>query len=238
MMSTPLALVGAGKMGRLVEQLAPEYGFEVCAKFSRGNIASLSRETLRGAAVAIEFSSPASAGENLRKLAKLGVSTVCGTTGWYEELPQIRQTVSESNTALVYGANFSVGVNLFYELVAQAAALCAQHPDYEAWGWEIHHSAKKDAISGTLKKLAEEMRTAGFSGPLTLSSNRAGAHIGTHEIGFDSAADTITLRHTARSREGYAQGALQAARWIEGKKGVFEFRDILKELRVAVAAGK
>ena len=237
-MSVPLAVVGAGKMGQLVEQLAPEHGFEVCAKFSRANIVSLSRETLRGAAVAIEFSSPAAASENLRKLAKLGVNTVCGTTGWYEELPQIRQTVAEAQTALVYGANFSVGVNLFFEMVTQAAALFSQHPDYEAWGWEIHHSAKKDAPSGTLKKLAAEMREAGFSGPLTLSSSRAGAHIGTHEIGFDSAADTITLRHTARSREGYAQGALQAARWIEGKNGVFEFREILKELRVAVAAGE
>jgi 4-hydroxy-tetrahydrodipicolinate reductase len=237
-MSIPLAIVGNGKMGRLVEQLAPEYGFEVCAKFSRANIGEMSRETLRGAAVAIEFSTPAGAGENLRRLARLGVSTVCGTTGWYDELPQIRRAVEEAQAALVFGANFSVGVNLFMEMVGQAARLFAQHPEYEAWGWEIHHSAKKDAPSGTLKKLAGEMRAAGFEGSLTLSSNRAGAHIGTHEIGFDSMADTITLRHTARSREGYAQGALQAARWIEGKKGVFEFREILGELRLAVAAGK
>jgi 4-hydroxy-tetrahydrodipicolinate reductase len=237
-MSIPLAIVGGGKMGRLVEQLAPDYGFEVCAKFSRSNIATLSRETLRGAAVAIEFTTPAAASENIRKLARLGVNTVCGATGWFEELPQVRQAVAESQTALVYGANFSIGVNLFFEMVAKAAALFAQHPDYEAWGWEIHHSAKKDAPSGTLKKLAAEMRDAGFSGPLTLSSSRAGAHVGTHEIGFDSVADTITLRHTARSREGYAQGALQAARWIEGKRGLFEFREILKELRVAVAAGE
>jgi 4-hydroxy-tetrahydrodipicolinate reductase len=235
-MSTPLAVIGSGKMGRLVEQLAPDYGFEVCARFSRANIASLSRETLRGASVAIEFSTPAVAAENLRKLAKLGVNAVCGTTGWYEELPQVRQAIVDAQTALVFGANFSVGVNLFFEIVTQAAALFAQHPDYEAWGWEIHHSAKKDAPSGTLKKLASDIREAGFTGPLTLSSNRAGAHIGTHEIGFDSAADTITLRHTARSREGYAQGALQAARWIEGKKGIFEFREILRELRLAVTA--
>jgi 4-hydroxy-tetrahydrodipicolinate reductase len=223
-------------MGRLVEQLAPDYGFEVCAKFSRSNIASLSRETLRGASVAIEFSTPAAAAENLRKLAKLGVNAVCGTTGWYEELAQVRQAIVDAQTALVFGANFSVGVNLFFEIVTQAAGLFAQHPDYEAWGWEIHHSAKKDAPSGTLKKLASDIREAGFNGPLTLSSNRAGAHIGTHEIGFDSAADTITLRHTARSREGYAQGALQAARWIDGKKGVFEFREILRELRLGVTA--
>jgi 4-hydroxy-tetrahydrodipicolinate reductase len=116
------------------------------------------------------------------------------------------------------------------ETVARAAALFAKHPEYEAWGWEIHHSAKKDAPSGTLKKLSEEMRAAGYARPVSLSSNRAGAVPGTHEIGFDSAADTITLRHTARSREGFARGALQAARWIVGKKGFYEFREILGEL--------
>jgi 4-hydroxy-tetrahydrodipicolinate reductase len=237
-MSTPLAIIGCGKMGGLVEQLAPDYGFEVCAKFSRGNMSSLSRATLRGAAVAIEFTAPAAAVENLQRLAALGVNSVCGTTGWYEQLPQIRETIASADSGLVFGANFSVGVNLFYEIVAGAAALFAQHPEYEAWGWEIHHSAKKDALSGTMKKLATEMRDAGFNGSLTLSSNRAGAHIGTHEIGFDSADDTITLRHTARCREGYARGALQAARWIGGKKGVFEFREIVEDLQSwATAAG-
>jgi 4-hydroxy-tetrahydrodipicolinate reductase len=236
-MSTPLAIVGCGKMGRLVEQLAPEYEFEVRAKFTRANIGELSRESLKGAGVAIEFSTPSAAAGNIQRLAGLGVNTVCGTTGWYEELPQIRQSITQVQTALVFAANFSVGVNLFLEIVAQAAGLFAQHPEYEAWGWEIHHSAKKDAPSGTLKELAAEMREAGFSGALTLSSNRAGAHIGTHEIGFDSPADTITLRHTARNREGFARGALQAARWIAGKRGVYEFREILKDLRAPVAAG-
>jgi 4-hydroxy-tetrahydrodipicolinate reductase len=218
-------------MGRLVEQLAPEYGFDVRAQFSRSNIASLSPEALEGAALAIEFTSPAAATGNLPRLASLGVRTVCGTTGWYDHLPQIRQAVAEAHTALVYGANFSVGVNLFMEIVASASALLAEHPDYEAWGWEIHHSAKKDAPSGTLEKLAEEIRGAGFTGSLTLAANRAGSHIGTHEIGFDSPADTITLRHTARSREGFARGALEAAQWINGKSGVFPFREILGELR-------
>ncbi len=236
-MSIPLAIVGSGKMGRLVEQFAPEYGFDVRAAFSRSNIGTLSHESLAGAVVAIEFTAPGSAAENLARLASLGVNTVCGTTGWYEELPQIRKVFADAHTALVFGANFSVGVNLFFEIVGRAAALFAQHPEYEAWGWEIHHSAKKDAPSGTLKKLAGEIRSAGFTGALTLSSNRAGAHTGTHEIGFDSPADTITLRHTARSREGYARGALQAAHWIVGKKGVFEFREILSELRSPVPAG-
>lgn len=230
-MSVPLAIVGCGKMGRLVEELAGEFGFAVTARVTRSNITSLSRESLNGATVAIEFTNPSSAPENLRRLAALGVNTVCGTTGWYDELPRMREAIVNTRTALVYAANFSVGVNLFLEIVARAAQLFAQHPEYEAWGWEIHHSAKKDAPSGTLKKLAEEMREAGFTAPITLSANRAGAHIGTHEIGFDSQADTITLRHTARSREGYARGALQAARWIAGKKGVFEFRQILAELQ-------
>ena len=238
-MSVPLAIIGCGKMGRLVEQLAPDYDFAVSAKFSRGNIATLSGESLHGARVAIEFTTPASAPSNLQRLAELDVNTVCGTTGWYEQLPQMREAVSQAETALVYAANFSVGVNVFLGIVARAAELFAQHPEYDAWGWEIHHAAKKDAPSGTLKKLAEEMRAAGFAGALPLSSNRAGAHIGTHEIGFDSPADTITLRHTARNREGFAHGALQAARWIQGKAGVFEFREILAELaspRAATAA--
>ena len=236
-MSIPLAIVGRGKMGHLVQQLAPEYGFAVAANFSSSNISGLSRESLRGASIAVEFSTPTAAPQNLRRLAELGVNTVCGTTGWYEELPRVREAISAAHSALVFSANFSVGVNLFSEIVSRAAALFAQHPEYEAWGWEIHHSAKKDAPSGTLKKLAADIRSAGFTGPLTLSSNRAGAHIGTHEIGFDSPADTITLRHTARNREGFARGALQSAQWIIGKQGVFEFREILGELRAPVAAG-
>lgn len=233
-MSIPLAIVGCGKMGRLVQQLAPEYDFVVSAVFSRSNVAELSCKSLHGASVAIEFTTPAAAPENLCRLAELGVNTVCGTTGWYEQLPHVRHAIVSAHSALVFSANFSVGVNLFSEIVCRAAALFAQHPEYEAWGWEIHHSAKKDVPSGTLKKLVADMRSAGYIGPVALSSSRAGAHIGTHEIGFDSLADTITLRHTARNREGFARGALQAAQWIIGKQGVFEFRDILGELRSPV----
>lgn len=233
-MSIPLAIVGPGKMGKLVERLAPDFGFDVVAHFSQANIVTLSRAALNGAIVAIEFTVPAAAPENIRRLAALGVDTVCGTTGWYEKLPEIRRTVAEAKTGLVWGPNFSIGMNFFAEIIVHAARLFAEHPEYEAWGWEIHHSAKKDAPSGTLKNLADQMRQAGFAGSLTLSSNRAGAHVGTHEIGFDSAADTITLRHTSRSRQGYAQGALQAARWVMDKRGVFEFREILGELHSTV----
>jgi 4-hydroxy-tetrahydrodipicolinate reductase len=231
--SLGLAIVGCGKMGKLIERLAPEHGFEVRAKFEGGGNAraqALSHETLRGVDVAVEFTTPQAAPENIRRLAALGINTVVGTTGWLDQLPSAREAVAQGHTGLVWAPNFSLGVNLFFQAVAQTAALFARHSEYEAWGWEIHHAAKKDAPSGTLKKVAEEMRAAGYLKPVGLSANRAGMHPGTHEIGFDSAADTITLRHTARSREGFAHGALQAARWIAGKKGFFEFKEILGEL--------
>ena len=230
-MTTPLAIVGHGKMGRLVAQLAPECGFDVRACFSSSSIATLSHESLRGATLAIEFSTPAAAPANIRQLALLGINTVSGTTGWYDQLPQIRTDIAQAGTALLYAANFSIGMNLFFDVVSRAAALFADHPEYEAWGWEIHHSAKKDSPSGTLKKLDEEILAAGFTRPVSLSASRAGTHVGTHEIGFDSPSDTITLRHSAKNREGYARGALLAARWIAGKKGVFEFREVLADLQ-------
>ncbi len=232
-MSLGLAIIGCGKMGRLIEQFAPEYGFDVRAKFTREHNlhdAAILQESLQGVDVAVEFTNPDAAPDNLRRLASLGLSAVCGTTGWSGHLPAVRQSILASGTALVYSPNFSVGMNVFLQTVAHAASLFAKYPEYEAWGWEIHHSAKKDAPSGTLKRLAEEIRACGYDRALTLTANRAGAHPGTHEIGFDSAADTITLRHTARSREGFARGALRAARWVCGKKGVFEFRQILGEL--------
>jgi 4-hydroxy-tetrahydrodipicolinate reductase len=233
-MTQGLAIVGYGKMGKLIEQLAPEYGFEVRARFhgsDNSHAQALSHHTLRRVDVAVEFSTPEAAAENIRKLAVLGINTVAGTTGWFHQLATVREHILHSKTALVWAPNFSVGVNIFLQCVAHTAALFAKHPEYEAWGWEIHHSAKKDAPSGTLKKLAEEMSAAGYTRPVGLSSSRAGATPGTHEIGFDCGSDTITLRHTARSREGFARGALQAARWVVGKKGFFEFKEILSDLR-------
>jgi 4-hydroxy-tetrahydrodipicolinate reductase len=132
---------------------------------------------------------------------------------------------------LVWSPNFSVGVNVFFRLVEEAARLLKDENEYGAWAWEIHHDSKKDAPSGTLIKLVEEMKLSGYARPIDVNSNRAGKHPGTHEIGFDSAADTITLRHSARSREGFARGALKAAKWIPGKTGVFRFEEVLFEKR-------
>ena len=220
-------------MGRLIEQLAPPRGFEVKLRLDIDNNAGgagITRENFRGVDVAIEFSTPATAAENVRKLAALGVNCVVGTTGWHDQLPAVREAVAKSGAGVVWAPNFSVGMNLFMKIVADAAGLFAKHPEYGAWGWEIHHAQKKDAPSGTLLKLADDMRRSGYGRPIDLSASRAGAVPGTHEIGFDSAGDTITLRHTARSREGFAQGALLAARWVIGKKGFFEFQEILGEL--------
>ena len=220
-----LAIIGYGKMGRLIDQLAPEYGFTVTARIDVDR-----SESLQGADVAVEFSVPSSVAGNVAKIAALGIPIVVGTTGWLEHLDEVKAIVSKNDSALVWSPNFSVGVNVFTRLVAEAARLFQNEKEYGAWAWEIHHITKKDAPSGTLLKLVEQMRASGFNRAIDASSSRAGAHPGTHEIGFDSAADTITLRHTARSREGFARGALQAARWIAGRKGVFEFREILGQL--------
>jgi 4-hydroxy-tetrahydrodipicolinate reductase len=225
-----LAIVGYGKMGRLIEQLAPEYGFTVALKldeFNNANYEGITPDNFRGVDVAIDFSIPPVVVSNVERISALGVNVVEGTTGWLEQLDHVKSVVEKAGTGMVWSPNFSIGINVFLRLVAEAARLLRDEPSYGAWGWEIHHSTKKDAPSGTLLKLVGEMKKAGYGRPIDASSNRAGAHPGTHEIGFDSAADTITLRHSARSREGFARGALKAAQWVVGKKGFFEFSEIM-----------
>jgi 4-hydroxy-tetrahydrodipicolinate reductase len=225
-----LAIVGYGKMGRLIEQLAPEYGFTVALKldeFNNANFEGLTAENFRSIEVAIDFSIPAAVRRNVEGIAALGVNMVIGTTGWLEHADAVKRAVEFNRTGLVWSPNYSVGVNAFFRLVNEAARLFATQPEYGAWAWEIHHSTKKDAPSGTLLKLVEEIKKAGYARAIDVASNRAGAHPGTHEIGFDSSADTITLRHTARSREGFARGALQAAKWVAGKQGFHEFAEIV-----------
>lgn len=225
-----IAIVGYGKMGRLIEQLAPEYGCNVALTLDEYNNAdgsAITRENFKGIDAAIEFSTPEAAVPNIRRLAEAGVNTVVGTTGWTQHLEEVRSAVTSAGTGLIWSPNFSVGVNVFTRVVQETAKLLAHQPEYGAWAWEIHHDTKKDAPSGTLLKLVDAMKQAGYERTIDAGSNRAGRHPGTHEIGFDSAADTITLRHVARSREGFARGALQAAKWIHGRTGVFEFSEVL-----------
>jgi 4-hydroxy-tetrahydrodipicolinate reductase len=228
-----IAIVGHGKMGQMVARLAPQLDCEVVrtiASAENANGSSLTREALRDVDVAIEFTSPNAAPQNLRRLIEAGIATVTGTTGWFAELSPIRDLAQQHGGAVVWGPNFSVGLHHFRKTVAEAARRFAREENYGAWGWEIHHAAKKDSPSGTLLALTQEMARGGYQRPVSLSANRAGVVPGTHEIGFDSAEDTITLRHQARSREGFARGALRAARWLLGKKGFFEFQEIADEL--------
>ncbi|MEN6608405.1 MAG: dihydrodipicolinate reductase C-terminal domain-containing protein [Bryobacteraceae bacterium] len=225
-----LAIVGYGKMGKMIERLAPEYGFAVTLKldeFNNVDGAGMTPANFQGVDVAVDFSTPSAAVDNIKRISGLGVNLVEGTTGWLDRIDEVKSTIEKAGTGMVWSPNFSVGVNVFMRLAVEAARLLKDEPAYGAWGWEIHHVTKKDAPSGTMLKLVERMRDAGYANAIDVASNRAGAHPGTHEIGFDSAADTITLRHEARSREGLARGALTAAQWIAGKKGFFEFSEII-----------
>lgn len=220
-----IAIVGYGKMGRLIDRLAVGRGINVALKldeYNNANFEGITAENFRGVDVAIDFSVPSAVMENVERIAALGVNLVIGTTGWHEQLARVKEVVEMRGIGIVWSPNYSIGVSAFFKMINAAAKLMASEPEYEAWAWEIHHSAKKDAPSGTLLKLVDEMRAAGYSASISMASNRAGAIPGTHEIGFDSAADTITLRHTARNREGFALGAIKAAEWIMGKKGFYE----------------
>jgi 4-hydroxy-tetrahydrodipicolinate reductase len=235
-----LALVGYGKMGRMLENLAPELGFEVGLKLDEFNNidgAGVTAENFDGIDVAIDFSIPPVVADNAEKLASVGVNVVIGTTGWLDQLARVQAAVERDNIGLVHGANFSVGVQVFYRIVQEAAAVLANEADYDAWAYEIHHKMKKDAPSGTLLRLVEKMREAGYSRIIDQASNRAGSVPGSHQVGFDSEADTIQLIHTARSREGFARGALRAARWVIGRKGLYEFSTVWDQMEGAPSAG-
>lgn len=228
-----LALVGHGRMGTLVEQLAPAHGFEVALRLDGGSNtggAGITSESFEGIDVAIDFSTAAAVPANAERIAAIGVPLVVGTTGWGSELPRIRETVERLGVGLLYGANFSVGVQVFYRLAEAAARLLAEETSYDAWAYEIHHKMKKDAPSGTLLQLVKVMEAAGYSRPIDAASNRAGHIPGTHQIGFDSEADTILLEHRARNRAGFAHGALRAARWMIGRRGFYEFSQVWEEV--------
>ena len=219
-----LAISGYGKMGKLIEHLAPEFGFTVAYVMDENE----SRGEAVGIDVAVDFSVPAAVLGNVEKFAEMGVNLVVGTTGWFDRMERVESLAAKHDIGIIWSPNFSIGVNVFKRLVEEAARLLANQPEYGAWAWEIHHATKKDCPSGTLLKLVETMRAAGYERSIDACGSRAGSHPGTHEIGFDSAADTITLRHAARSREGFARGALHAAKWIIGKKGVHEFGEALE----------
>jgi 4-hydroxy-tetrahydrodipicolinate reductase len=227
-----LALFGYGAMGQLVAAGARKSGDEIGAVLT-SNDGELSvdqlAEKLRGHDVAIDFSIGDAVIKNIKACARAHVPLVEGTTGWKQHESTAKQLMTEHSGAMVYGANFSIGVNLFYRIVKQAAALFSAVDGYAPFIEEAHHNRKRDAPSGTALKLRDLMSE--YLGPdIPTSSTRAGYIPGTHRVGFDSEADQILLTHTARSRQGFANGALLAAHWIAGRTGVFEFSEVIGEL--------
>jgi len=228
-----IALIGYGKMGRLVEEVARRQSIETVARFDESHPLRADEETrgfLAGVDMLIDFSVPNAVLENIRQAAALSMNLVIGTTGWHDQLDEARKIVESNGIGLVYGSNFSLGVNLFYQIVEHATKLFSKFEGYDPFLEEAHHKFKKDAPSGTalvLKKIVAENYE---KREVPVTSVRAGHIPGTHAVSFDSTVDTIRLEHTARSREGFAEGALVAAKWIAGKKGLFEFREVLENV--------
>ncbi|MDT7542351.1 MAG: 4-hydroxy-tetrahydrodipicolinate reductase [Acidobacteriota bacterium] len=228
-----LALFGHGAMGQLVEARARDEGHEIGLVITSHDAARTAveiAEELRGHDAAIDFSTASAVLRNIEACALAHVPLVEGTTGWNDQIEIVRRIVAERDGALVFGANFSVGVQIFYRVVARAAELFAMVEGYESFIEEAHHSRKRDAPSGTALKLKEILAARLNDQNISVASTRAGHIPGTHRVGFDSAADQITLAHAARTREGFAAGALIAARWIQGRRGVYEFAEVMDEI--------
>lgn len=219
-----LLLVGFGRMGKLVEELARDEGDSIAGRI----VAATATADWPAADVAIDFSTADAVRTNLPRLAERGTNVVIGTTGWQAHEPELRNVVDRAGIGVVASANFSIGANVFAMLVAEAGRLMQTQPQYGAWIHELHHAAKKDAPSGTALLLRDTLSTAGFSRGVDVASTRAGSIPGTHVIGFDGPSDTIELTHTARDRRGFARGALVAARWIQGRRGWYSMQDVVK----------
>jgi 4-hydroxy-tetrahydrodipicolinate reductase len=216
-----LLIVGYGKMGRLVDELASAQGHTVVGRVDAG------RDEWAPADAVIDFSTADALLANFPRYLELRAPLVIGTTGWNQHRERLRAAAVTGRLGVVASANFSIGVNLFQLVAVEAARLMRDQEQYGAWIHEAHHAAKLDAPSGTALLLRDAMVQAGFGRGIDVSSTRAGMIPGTHTIGFDSASDTIELTHTARDRRGFAAGALLAARWVQGREGWFSMLDVL-----------
>ncbi len=235
-----LAIIGYGKMGRKTEELAPKFGFIVHAVIDNARDWVEKDSLLRQCDVAVEFTLPAIAPQNLISLSEMGLAAVCGTTGWEDKRSEVFNTVLKNRTALLVSSNFSIGMNLFFSLNASLAKVMNEHPEYQVSVSETHHIHKLDAPSGTAKTLADTLvqhlnayqgwissdaePSAGF---IPVTSLREGEVTGTHDIVYRSENDQIIIRHEAFNRNGLAEGALLAARWIIGRTGLFSMSDLL-----------
>lgn len=234
-----IALIGYGKMGKAIERVATARGHEIVLKIDMDNQKDMTKENLSKADVAIEFTGPSSAAANLLQCAQAALPVICGSTGWLQEYPVIEKLYKQNGSAFLYASNFSIGVNIFFELNRTLAILMASHPEYSVELREIHHTQKKDAPSGTAITLAEEIlreipalkrwvnRPGDDPSDLPILSERVDPAPGTHEIKYQSPIDDIQIIHTAHNREGFAGGAVLAAEYIWHKKGIFTMKDVL-----------
>lgn len=240
-----IALIGYGKMNKLVEQIALQNSHQIVAIIDpEKGILHITKKDLNEADICIDFSTPSCFIENLTALAALNQTIVVGTTGWYNEIDRVKELVERYKIGFLYAPNFSLGVNIFYKIVKEAARMINFFDDYDPSGFEIHHNQKKDSPSGTAKALSEilvneidrkkeifydKIDRQVLPEELHFASIRGGSNPGQHTIIFDSHADTITLTHQARSREGFAKGAIRAAEWLYGKKGFYTIQDLIEE---------
>ncbi len=231
-----IVLIGYGKMGKAIEKIAISKGHEIIGRFSSQGI---DNEVLALADVAIEFSKPEAAVENIKACFTVGVPIICGTTGWLEEKEVVLQSINRTKNAFLYASNFSIGVNLFFAINKYVANMMNEQTQYDVRVEEIHHTAKLDAPSGTAISVAQDIlknidrktkwtnEKSDNPSDLSIFSVREDPAPGTHSVFYDSTIDTIEIKHTAHSREGFAAGAVLAAEWILGKKGVFSMNDVL-----------
>lgn len=234
-----IALLGYGKMGKTIDQLATADGHEIVLKIDKDNVEDRTAENLQKADVAIEFSQPDSAFDNIKACLESGVPVVAGTTAWLDRLDEAKALVEKHQGALFYASNFSVGVNIFFAINRRLAEMMNDHPDYGVSMEEIHHTQKLDAPSGTAITLAEGIlenmeRKSGWAeggepqeNEIPIISKREGMVPGTHIVSYHSSVDTITIKHEAHTREGFAKGAILAASWVVGKQGYFGMSDLL-----------
>jgi 4-hydroxy-tetrahydrodipicolinate reductase len=225
-----IVIVGNGKMGKAVAALAAERGHTVQAVINKQENAAgqaLTKQRLAGAEVAIEFTGPDAVVTNLERLMAAGIPTVTGTTGWESELPRVAAMVEASGGALLHAANFSIGVQLFLRAARELSRGFAGRTGFDAFILEEHHAAKRDAPSGTARALQARAREVDHEREFPITSIRAGAIPGTHVLTYDGLYETISLGHTARSRLGFAEGALAAAQWLPGRKGVYTLDNVL-----------
>jgi 4-hydroxy-tetrahydrodipicolinate reductase len=234
-----IALLGYGKMGKAIEEIAVGKGHEVALKIDENNTGDFTKENMSKADVAIEFTNPHSAYDNVRKALDFGIPVVSGSTGWTDRLDEIKKFCREQGGAFLYSSNFSIGVNIFFEINRKLASLMNSHNEYEIHLEEIHHTEKKDAPSGTGISLAEQVleeikrkkrwvnNESNDPADLAIISKRIDPAAGTHSVKYSSSIDDIEIIHTAHNRKGFASGAVLAAEFIKDKKGIFKMKDVL-----------